>query len=178
MREELQSLKDAQFKIQGTDMQPQFNYEIAKLYVQCMQREPDGKAIAELIVKVMGREAETRGKFNIGKAYVKSRLTELRCEERRRVIGQKPHERYLRMTCREFSTSFLETIKAPLTEEIIEVYSKNVSVLRKFCIERGEEANVNTFVSFRKWLVSNPTSGDAIDEVDEYISVNQEQVEE
>ena len=52
-----------------------------------------------IIHKIIGRDAN-RHKFDVAKSYILSRMTELRCEERRRVYGIKYNNIMLPITPR------------------------------------------------------------------------------
>ena len=74
------------------------NVEVSNAYMRSMRREFNRTTIAvslqiytsilyqkDIIKTVLGAEALNRAKVDVTKSYILSRVTELRCEERRRV---------------------------------------------------------------------------------------------
>ncbi|KAL5473701.1 hypothetical protein EMCRGX_G028224 [Ephydatia muelleri] len=80
-----------------------------------------------ITVKVLKRDASKKYRKDAASVFIKARLGELRAEERRRVLGQKPCDVYLSLACNEFVEKFLPTLK--LEREAIPLYPCHVAML-------------------------------------------------
>ena len=143
--------------------------EAGLLYIKSLRRKPsteditvsykctcyaDGFILAfvyqQAIVRALQQESRNRNKFFKAKTFVSNRLTELRCEERRRVsvctvsapsaftllqiFGVRPCENFVNFTTSEFAERFFSTAKTPtVSGEVRSQYIRHLTLLVMLC---------------------------------------------
>eukprot|EP00731_Ephydatia_muelleri_P028789 Em0020g433a len=128
---QLNDLMQSSFSIEKSGYKDELLLETSMLFCTTLNRQPDQKSILGITVKVLKRDASKKYRKDAASVFIKARLGELRAEERRRVLGQKPCDVYLSLACNEFVEKFLPTLK--LEREAIPLYPCHVAMLRKYC---------------------------------------------
>eukprot|EP00731_Ephydatia_muelleri_P016376 Em0009g800a len=145
----LNDLVQSSFCIEKSGFKDDLLVESGLLFCKVMDRLPDQKEISVLVVKVLKLESQKKYKKSTAVRFVKERLSELRAEERRRILGLRPCKDFAVLRCDEFVDKFLPFLK--VEKEAIPNYKLHVAVLCKYC-RSVLTSQTNTYKGFQTWL--------------------------
>eukprot|EP00731_Ephydatia_muelleri_P033267 Em0027g15a len=145
----LNDLVQSSFCIEKSGFKDDLLVESGLLFCKVMDRLLDQKEISVLVVKVLKSESQKKYKKSTAVRFVKERLSELRAEERRRILGLRPCKDFAVLRCDEFVDKFLPFLK--VEKEAIPNYKLHVAVLCKYC-RSVLTSQTNTYKWFQTWL--------------------------
>eukprot|EP00731_Ephydatia_muelleri_P025661 Em0017g744a len=105
---------------------------------------------------VLRSEAEVKYKYKAAITFCKSKISEMRAEERRRIFGLNPCQSFARIGTEEFVAKFLPIVK--VERHSIPNYHLYVAILRRYC-RTVDASKKNTYKGFERWLEANFANG-------------------
>ncbi|KAL5479379.1 hypothetical protein EMCRGX_G022897 [Ephydatia muelleri] len=100
---------------------------------------------------VLRSEAEVKYKYEAAITFCKSKISEMRAEERRN-----PCQSFARIGTEEFVAQFLPVVKVERLS--IPNYHLYVAILRRYC-RTVDASKKNTYKGFERWLEANFANG-------------------
>eukprot|EP00731_Ephydatia_muelleri_P006107 Em0003g355a len=142
-------LQQKSFTIEGSVYKEDLLKEIGTIFGNTVNRMPSQTMVKAMVNRVLKREAEKKYKYSAAITFCNQLFNELRAEERRRILGLQPCEKFAAMRVDEFVERFLPVLKVEL--HTIPHYARHVVLLRKFC-QTVADSNKNTYKAFNQWL--------------------------
>eukprot|EP00731_Ephydatia_muelleri_P003050 Em0001g3050a len=157
----LEEFLQSSYSIEKSGYKNDLLQETGALFCATVDRLPEHKSILNIVHKVLRGQISKRYKMNAAVAFVKTRLGELRAEERRRVFGVAPCQLYTNLKCEAFVEKFLPVLK--VNRDVITSFPSHVAIFRKYC-RTVLTSKHNTYKGFQQWLNMNYTTGKPSDE--------------
>ncbi|KAL5488813.1 hypothetical protein EMCRGX_G017817 [Ephydatia muelleri] len=136
-------LQQKSFTIEGSVYKEDLLKEIGTIFGNTVNRMPSQTMVKAMVNRVLKREAEKKYKYSAAITCCNSQFNELRAEERRRILGLQPCEKFAAMRVDEFVERFLPVLKVEL--HTIPHYARQ-------CDTIVADSNKNTYKAFNQWL--------------------------
>ncbi|KAL5497472.1 hypothetical protein EMCRGX_G013946 [Ephydatia muelleri] len=150
-------LGEQSFQVETSPFKDDLISEAGVLFCNTLSREPSKKDVKDCVTKVLGAQlSQSTRKVKKCIAFILKRISDLRAEERRRILGQKPYQAYAQLTTDEFADRFSNYIRAG-SRHLVQ-YKINLAFLRKF-VRSNSTYRENTYKHFEKWLLDTFVRG-------------------
>ncbi|KAL5489081.1 hypothetical protein EMCRGX_G018131 [Ephydatia muelleri] len=116
----------------------------------------ESSAYKAAVNSVLNKAVEEKYKYEAAISFCKSKLSELRAEERRRIFGHHPCQSFASMKAEDFVIKFIPVLKVEF--QSIPTYVYHVAILRRYC-RTVEESKTKTYKRFGQWLCTNYHQG-------------------
>ncbi|XP_064391380.1 uncharacterized protein LOC135339165 isoform X2 [Halichondria panicea] len=143
------------FTVESTSWGVSLSSNLAKLFLMSESREIGDEAIKAQMRACMDMDdrADTEV-LSLTLKWCKKRLSDMRIDERRKVLGRQPYKGFPLKKCSDLAKETVRTLKAPMDREIETAYTHNLALLRKYARENPIEAQQpgKLYKLFNKWV--------------------------
>eukprot|EP00731_Ephydatia_muelleri_P000206 Em0001g206a len=144
------SLAKKNFLQKGSPKELALRTAVANLFCETVSRFPAEESINAVIADILGNDIVSQPKkYETALRYCKSKFTDLRSEERRKVLGNPPHTKCAILATKELAKRIVKSIHADRT--LTEIYEKHLAMFRKF-VRCCHDASKVKHSEFTKWM--------------------------